>query len=426
MSHGPGRHADTGTTVASVAFVLGTAAGGTGGHVRSLTAGLTKRGAEVTVLGPAATQRLFGFTSAGARFAAVEISDRPRPVRDTAATARLRRLLNHRVTRGPTGGANELHGTDGSGGATGAATGAGPGIVHAHGLRAGAVTALALGGVIRLNRRRQRTVFIVSLHNAPPAGGGLAGAIYGVLERIVARRADRVLCVSGDLAARMRRRGARSEGLAVVPAPAAPEVSTETARAVRAGLAADGRPVVLAVGRLAAQKGFGTLLDAAGRLRGCDPQPLVVIAGAGPLHPELARRIDTERLPLRLLGHRDDVPALLAAADVFVLPSLWEGQPLVLQEALRAGVPIVATRTGGIPDLTGAEAALLVPPGDPERLAAALVRVLAEPGLAERLSAAAAERARSLPDEEAAVDAVLADYGRAIRASVTRPRGRTF
>ncbi len=298
--------------------------------------------------------------------------------------------------------------------------------MHAHGLRAGAVTALALGGVIRPDRRRQRTVFIVSLHNAPPAGGGLAGAIYGVLERIVARRADRVLCVSGDLAARMRRRGARSEGLAVVPAPALPGVSAETARAVRAGLAAAGRPVVLAVGRLAVQKGFGTLLDAAGRLRGCDPQPLVVIAGAGPLHPELARRIDTERLPLRLLGQRDDVPALLAAADVFVLPSLWEGQPLILQEALRAGVPIVATRTGGIPDLTGEDAALLVPPGDPERLAAALVRVLAEPGLAARLSAAAAERARSLPDEEAAVDAVLADYGRAIRASATRPRGKTF
>ncbi len=411
--------------MASVAFVLGTAAGGTGGHVRSLAAGLTERGAEVTVFGPAATQRLFGFTSAGARFAAVEIADRPRPVRDTAATARLRRLLNHPVTRVPTGGADELRGTDGSGRAAGGAAGAGPGIVHAHGLRAGAVTALALGGVIRPDRRRQRTVFIVSLHNAPPAGGGLAGAIYGVLERIVARRADRVLCVSGDLAARMRRRGARSEGLAVVPAPALPGVSAETARAVRAGLAAAGRPVVLAVGRLAVQKGFGTLLDAAGRLRGCDPQPLVVIAGAGPLHPELARRIDTERLPLRLLGQRDDVPALLAAADVFVLPSLWEGQPLILQEALRAGVPIVATRTGGIPDLTGEDAALLVPPGDPERLAAAVVRVLAEPGLAARLSAAAAERARSLPDEEAAVDAVLADYVRAMGASATRPGGGT-
>ena len=307
------------------------------------------------------------------------------------------------------------------------AAGARPGIVHAHGLRAGAVTALALGGVIRPDRRRRRTVLIVSLHNAPPAGGGLAGAIYGLLERIVARRRRPGAVRVRETSPRGCAAAARGRlGLAVVPAPAIAGVSAETARAARAGLAADGRPVVLAVGRLAAQKGFGTLLDAAGRLRGCDPQPLVVIAGAGPLHTELARRIDTERLPLRLLGQRDDVPALLAAADVFVLPSMWEGQPLILQEALRAGVPIVATRTGGIPDLTGEDAALLVPPGDPERLAAALVRVLAEPGLAARLSAAAAERARSLPDEEAAVDAVLADYGRAMGAAATRPRRKNF
>ena len=151
------------------------------------------------------------------------------------------------------------------------------------------------------------------------------------------------------------------------------------------------------------------------------PQPLVVIAGAGPLHAELGRRIDAERLPLRLLGQRDDIPALLAAADVFVLPSQWEGQPLVLQEALRAGAPIVATRTGGVPDLTGEDAALLVPVADPRRLAAALARVLADHALAARLSAAAAERARSLPDEEAAVEAVLADYRRAAAGAERAP-----
>ncbi len=396
-----GDHGDP--AVASVTFVLGTTAGGTGRHVRSLAAGLTARGIEVAVVGPAATERLLGFTGAGARFAPLEIADRPRPVRDLAAVARLGRLLRRTGTGWPVAGG--ARGAEG-----GAAPSRGSGVVHAHGLRAGAVAALALGAVSLPARGRGGPAFVVTVHNAPPAGGGPAGAIFGILEGIVARRADRVLCVSGDLAARMSRRGARSEGHAVVPAPAGPGVSAETARAVRAGLGAGGRPVVFACGRLAAQKGFGTLLDAAGRLRGCDPQPLVAVAGCGPLHTELARRIDTERLPLRLLGQRDDVPALLAAADVFVLPSLWEGQPLILQEALRACLPIVATRTGGIPDLTGQDAALLVPPGDPERLAAAVLRVLAEPGLAKQLSAAAAERARSLPDEEAAVDAVLADY----------------
>jgi glycosyltransferase involved in cell wall biosynthesis len=406
-------------TVASVTFVLGTTAGGTGRHVRSLAAGLTARGVGVIVAGPAATQRLLGFTGAGARFVPVEISDRPRPVRDLAAVTRLRRLLRPALGeprgRGAQGGGqgDAQRGAQGRA-ERGAAHGRGLGIVHAHGLRAGALAALALGGVIFPGGRRGGRVLVVTLHNAPPAGGGMAGAVYGVLERIVARRANRVLCVSGDLAARMRRRGARSQGHAVVPAPPRPPVSAETARAVRAGLGAAGRPVVFACGRLAAQKGFGTLLDAAAVLRGRDPQPLVVVAGSGPLHTELARRIDPERLPLRLLGHRDDVAALLAAADVFVLPSRWEGQPLILQEALRAGAAIVATRTGGIPDLAGEDAAVLVPPGDPAALATALLRVLTEPGLARQLSAAAAERARTLPDEDAAVEAVLADYRSAL------------
>src|SRR5260370_3081231 len=159
----------------------------------------------------------------------------------------------------------------------------------------------------------------------------------------------------------MRRRGAHCAGLAVVPAPARPAVSAGTAGAVRDGLGAAGRPFVFACGRLAAQKGFGTLLGAAGLLRDRAPRPLVAMAGSGPLAAELARRIDAERLPLRLLGQRGDVPALLAAADGFVLPSRWEGQPLILQEALRAGAAILATRTGGIPALTREDPALLAP-----------------------------------------------------------------
>ena len=375
----------------TVEFVLGTTTGGTGAHVRSLAVGMTARGGEVSVLGPAATQALLGFTAAGARFTPVEIADRPRPVRDIAAVLRLRRLL-----RQPTGSPSQA-----------------PRVVHAHGLRAGGLSALALGGVI-FPMRRRGPAFVVTLHNAPPGRVRLAGMIYALLEWIVARRADRVLCVSGDLAARMRRRGARHAGRALVSAPATPGVSTETARVTRAELSDHRRPLVVAIGRLAPQKGFGTLVAAVARLQAHEPTPLVVIAGEGPLRAQLATQIDSERLPLKLLGQRSDVPALLAAADVFVLPSLWEGQPLILQEALRAGIPIVATRTGGIPDITGDDAALLVPPANPPALAAAVARVLSEPGLAARLIAAAAERARSLPGEQAAVDAVLAEYCAAI------------
>jgi glycosyltransferase involved in cell wall biosynthesis len=168
--------------------------------------------------------------------------------------------------------------------------------------------------------------------------------------------------------------------------------------------------VVLAVGRLAPQKGYATLLAAAALWRDLQPSPLLVIVGEGPLEAQLKRQAAALGLAVQFAGPRRDVPALLASAAVFVLPSLWEGQPLILQEALRAGAPVVATRVGGTPELTGADAALLVPPGDPERLAAAVRQVLTDPALAARLRQSARQRARDLPGEDEALTAALAEY----------------
>jgi glycosyltransferase involved in cell wall biosynthesis len=275
------------------------------------------------------------------------------------------------------------------------------------------------------------------VHNAP-AAGGITGAVYRVLELIVARRADSVLCVSADLEQRMRAAGARRVAHAPVPAdpvPAdpdaaafgatfprelAPSVPAETPAGMDLGPA---RPVVLAVGRLAPQKGFGTLLQAASSWRDIEPEPVLVIAGQGPLAAELKRQAAALHLDARFPGHRDDVPALLAAAAVFVLPSVWEGQPLILQEALRAGVPVVATRVGGIPELTGQDA-ILVPPGNPDQLADAVRAVLTDPALATRMRQAARERARAIPTPQDAVASALAEYARAARsrAEPARPR----
>src|SRR5581483_6622166 len=113
-----------------------------------------------------------------------------------------------------------------------------------------------------------------------------------------------------------------------------------------------------------------------------------------PLAGQLAARARAVGSDGRFLGARTDVPALLAAADVVVVPSRWEGQPLIIQETLQAGRPLVASRVGGIPTLTGEDAALLVPAADPDRLASAVRSVLDDPALAAKLEAAAQDRAR--------------------------------
>ncbi len=220
-----------------------------------------------------------------------------------------------------------------------------------------------------------QAALVVTVHNAPPEGA-LTGAIYRALELIVARNADSVLCVSPDLEQRMQAAGARRVGRAVVPAPVVSLIVPPTPAAAdpAGGVSAETRaaagavprgPVVLAVGRLAAQKGFGTLIEAAARWRDIRPEPVLVIVGEGPLEAELKAQATALGLTVEFAGLRTDVPRILAAAAVFVLPSAWEGQPLVLQEALRAGVPIVATTVGGTQVLVGEDAAVLIPPGDP-------------------------------------------------------------
>jgi glycosyltransferase involved in cell wall biosynthesis len=173
----------------------------------------------------------------------------------------------------------------------------------------------------------------------------------------------------------------------------------------------DSAALVVTVARLAPQKGLDVLLEALALLR--DRPLLAVVAGDGPLEAEFRSRADDVRLPLRLLGVRRDVPDLLAAADVVVVPSLWEGQSLLVQEALRAGAALVVTDAGGNREVTG-DAAVLVPPGDAAALAAGIAAVLDDPGRAARLRAAARDRAARLPTASEALAQVRTVYGRVL------------
>jgi glycosyltransferase involved in cell wall biosynthesis len=354
--------------------VLATSAGGVGRHVRTLVPAVTAAGASVRVCGAPATDELFGFSSGGAEFRPVGISTGLAPVADARAVAQLRAAL------------------------------AGADLVHAHGLRAGLVAATAR----RLSGERDRPL-VLTLHNALLHEAGPLQRALAAVEALTIRSADLVLAVSSDLAANARRAGAQD--VRVAPALAPPLAPARRTRAeVRAELELDdGRPLVVAIGRLHPQKGYDVLLDAVGRWSSRMPAPLVAIAGDGPLEEELARRVARERLPVRLLGRRADVPDLLGAADVCVLPSRWEGSPFTAQEALRAGTPLVATRAGGLPELVG-DGAELVPVGDADALADAVARVLDDPAHAARLAEAGRRRAADWPDEAGAARRLVAVY----------------
>lgn len=154
------------------------------------------------------------------------------------------------------------------------------------------------------------------------------------------------------------------------------------------------RPIVFTCARLDAQKGLEILLRAATAL----PEAVFAIAGDGPLGPSLERLAEELGVAdrVRFLGFRRDVPQLMAAADVFALPSLFEGSPLAVLEAMAAGRAVVSSAIGGTNEVVvDEESGLLVPPGDAEALAAALRRLLGDRPLRESL----AENARSRVEE---------------------------
>jgi glycosyltransferase involved in cell wall biosynthesis len=372
----------------AVCLVLASSTGGVGQHVTSLVRGLAAGGATVTVCGPAATEEQFRFTEAGenVRFVSIEIPANPTPS-DGRAVGALRRVLS-----GPDA----------------------PDVVHAHGLRAGLVAALA----------RPTQPLIVTWHNAVLAAG-LRGQASRLAERVVARAARVSLGASEDLVQRATALGASDARLAPVasPSPAAPRRSAAAVRA-ELGIERD-RPIVLSVGRLHPQKRYDVLVDAAARWRPLEPPPVVVVAGSGPAYLQLAARISAARAPVLLLGHRTDVPDLLGAAELAVVTSDWEARQLFAQEALRAGVPLVATAVGGIPDLVG-DAAVLVPPDDPVAVATAVEELLSDADRRADLRRRGTERAAAWPTESQTLDQVRAIYAEVTAAGVRPPaeRGR--
>jgi glycosyltransferase involved in cell wall biosynthesis len=198
--------------------------------------------------------------------------------------------------------------------------------------------------------------------------------------------------------------GGRDVRLTPVAAPSLPLPQRDPAATRQALGVAEGRRLIVTAARLHPQKGLDVLVDAMALLVGRRDAPVAVVAGVGPLREELEQQIVTTGAPVRLLGGRDDVADLLEAADVAVLSSRWEGSPLFVQEALRAGCPLVATAVGGTPDLVG-DAAILVPPDDPAALATAIASLLDNPdGVADLVRRALSRAAEWADDQDVVLD----------------------
>jgi glycosyltransferase involved in cell wall biosynthesis len=258
-----------------------------------------------------------------------------------------------------------------------------PAIVHANSSKAGILGRLAavVAGV---------PVRLFTAHGwAFKAHSGLAARAYLWADRAMTLITTTTICVAeSERNAGLRARTCRADRTVVIHNGVAPGRR-------RRPRTPGPQATVVSVGRLRAPKDFLTLVRAAATL---EPGSFRLrIAGDGPDHERLVEEIDRLGLAaaVDLLGTQPDVDALLEAADVFVLSSTSEGLPMSVLEAMAAGLPVVASAVGGVPELVDGETGALVPPADPGALAAALARLGAEPRLRARLGAAGRRRAEA-------------------------------
>jgi 2-deoxystreptamine N-acetyl-D-glucosaminyltransferase/2-deoxystreptamine glucosyltransferase len=263
-------------------------------------------------------------------------------------------------------------------------------VVHAH--QGEDLAALPLA---RLAARRHRCPLVVTLHCSvrhTMTGRSLRTRLLRVLggwvERSCLRRADAVVVLTDRAAGGVRGDGVPAARVHTIPSGFDPRLFAHARGDVLTGIP---RPRIGYVGRLAPQKRADVLVEAFGRMH--RPASLVIV-GDGPDRAQVERLVARsparERITMTGFVTHTAVPAVLAALDVLVLPSAYEEMGSVLTEAMAAGLPVVASAVGGIPEVVReGSTGLLVPPLDADALAAALDRLVADPALREHLASGA-------------------------------------
>jgi glycosyltransferase involved in cell wall biosynthesis len=221
----------------------------------------------------------------------------------------------------------------------------------------------------------------------------LAATRSGPLRQTLLRRGiDRFVALSEELEHELVAVGIAGDRIVRIPNGVDPgyfrPAEPSTRRTLRKRLGLEGRPVALYVGRVVQTKGLGTLLDAWHDVLREQPSALLLIVGEGPLAAELQAR-DVPNV--RLMGLAPDPLPYFQAADCFAFPSLGEGMPSALLQAMAVGLPCVATNIGGISDVLRPSEGWIVPPGNAEALAVALREALGS-GRGDPRAAMARER----------------------------------
>lgn len=257
-------------------------------------------------------------------------------------------------------------------------------LVHAHESAPALVAWIATRGL--------RRPVIVTFHGAEPERIGEFG-------RIARMTADLIVTPSHNSARDLIERGGVPEaklrvmGLGVQQKARPPAAEVEALR--RDLLDNGGRKLIVTVARLAYQKGIDILVEAARRALTSDPSLRFVVVGDGPQREDARRWAQDAGVEdkVRFVGHSDTAPLYLAAADLFFLPSRWESLPITIVEAFQQGTPVLATDTAGVVELVDSGVGQVVPVGDVNAMAHALIYLTSDPARLTRMAEAALARA---------------------------------